>query len=79
VGLNALNSLNLTNGYSNNNKNNNNKEKSKPLELFKLAGKNLIAGQVWSVVCYDCTKSSLFGKFTFNKLKQVGTLPPIIL
>jgi hypothetical protein len=43
VGLNALNSLNLTNGYPNNNKNNskkNNKVKSKPLELFELAGNN---------------------------------------
>jgi hypothetical protein len=42
VGLNALKSLNLTNGYPNNNNknnNNNNKVKSKPLELFELAGK----------------------------------------
>jgi hypothetical protein len=30
----------LTNGYPNKNKNNNNKVKSKPLELFELAGKN---------------------------------------
>jgi hypothetical protein len=46
VGLKSLKSLNLTNGYpnknknKNNNKNNNNKVKSKPLELFELAGKN---------------------------------------
>jgi hypothetical protein len=41
VGLNALKSLNLTNGYPNNKNNkNNNKVKSKPLELFELAGKN---------------------------------------
>jgi hypothetical protein len=45
VGLNSLKSLNLTNGYPNNKKNNknnknNNKVKSKPLELFVLAGKN---------------------------------------
>jgi hypothetical protein len=43
VGLNSLKSLNLTNVYTNNNKNNNkknNKVKSKPLELFELAGKN---------------------------------------
>jgi hypothetical protein len=42
VGLNALKSLNLTNVYPDkNNKNNkNNKVKSKPLELFELAGKN---------------------------------------
>jgi hypothetical protein len=47
VGLKSLKSLNLTNGYpnknknNNNNKNKNNKVKSKPLELFELAGKNL--------------------------------------
>jgi hypothetical protein len=49
VGLNSLKSLNLTNVYPNNNKNNNkknnnkknNKVKSKPLELFELAGKNV--------------------------------------
>jgi hypothetical protein len=42
VGLNALKSLNLTNVYPNNkkNKNKNNKVKSKPLELFELAGIN---------------------------------------
>jgi hypothetical protein len=38
VGLNSLKSLNLTNVYPNN-KNKNNKVKSKPLELFELAGK----------------------------------------
>jgi hypothetical protein len=36
VGLNSLKSLNLTNVYPNKNKN---KEKSKPLELYELAGK----------------------------------------
>jgi hypothetical protein len=46
VGLNSLKSLNLTNVYPNNNNNNNNnkknnKVKSKPLELFELAGKKL--------------------------------------
>jgi hypothetical protein len=50
VGLNSLKSLNLTNVHPNNSKNNkkknnnnnkkNNKVKSKPLELFELAGKN---------------------------------------
>jgi hypothetical protein len=45
VGLKSLKSLNLTNVYPNKNKknkknNNNNKVKSKPLELFELAGKN---------------------------------------
>jgi hypothetical protein len=42
VGLNSLKSLNLTNFYPNNKKKNkkkNNKVKSKPLELFELAGK----------------------------------------
>jgi hypothetical protein len=46
VGLKSLKSLNLTNGYPNKNKNNknkNNKVKSKPLELFELAGKKFIA------------------------------------
>jgi hypothetical protein len=39
VGLKSLKSLNLTNSYPNNkNKNKNNKVKSKPLELFELAG-----------------------------------------
>jgi hypothetical protein len=48
VGLNSLKSLNLTNVYPNNNNNKNNKKKknnkvkSKPLELFELAGKNYI-------------------------------------
>jgi hypothetical protein len=44
VGLKSLKSLHLTNGYPNKNNmnnNNNNKVKSKPLELFELAGKNL--------------------------------------
>jgi hypothetical protein len=49
VGLKSLKSLYLTNGYPNNKnknknknkKNNNNKVKSKPLELYELAGKNL--------------------------------------
>jgi hypothetical protein len=43
VGLKSLKSLYLTNGYPNNknNKKNNNKVKSKPLELYELAGKNL--------------------------------------
>jgi hypothetical protein len=45
VGFKSLKSLNLTNVYPNNNNNNNNnkkinKVKSKPLELYKLAGKD---------------------------------------
>jgi hypothetical protein len=40
VGLNSLKSLNLSNVYPNNNNNNNNKVKSKPLELYEIAGKN---------------------------------------
>jgi hypothetical protein len=47
VGLNSLKSLNLTNLYPNNN--NNNKVKSKPLELYELAGKNNSS----SIVDYD--------------------------
>jgi hypothetical protein len=44
VRLKSLKSLNLTNGYPNKNKKNKNKKnknkvKSKPLELFELAGK----------------------------------------
>jgi hypothetical protein len=40
VGLKSLKSLNLTNGYPNNNKKKkNNKVKTKPLELFEIAGK----------------------------------------
>jgi hypothetical protein len=38
AGLNSLKSLNLTKLYPNNNKNNKNKVKSKPLELYELAG-----------------------------------------
>jgi hypothetical protein len=46
VGLKSLKSLNLSNGYPNknkkkNNNKNNNKVKSKPLELFELAGNNM--------------------------------------
>jgi hypothetical protein len=41
VGLHSVKSLNLTNVYPNNKNNiNNNKVKSKPLELYELAGKN---------------------------------------
>jgi hypothetical protein len=40
VGLNSLESLNLTKLYPYKNKNNKNKVKSKPLELYELAGKN---------------------------------------
>jgi hypothetical protein len=48
VGLKSLKSLNLTNGYpnkykKNNNNKNNNKVKSKPLELFELAGKKILS------------------------------------
>jgi hypothetical protein len=43
VGLKSLKSLNFTNVYPNNKNNNkNNKVKSKPLELYELAGKNTI-------------------------------------
>jgi hypothetical protein len=51
VGLKSLKSLNLTNGYpnknnNNKNKNKNNKVKSKPLELFELAGKKLFLFEI---------------------------------
>jgi hypothetical protein len=63
VGLNSLKSLNLTNVYPNNNKNKNknkknNKVKSKPLELFELAGKNHGDGAApapsWPCRLVDC-------------------------
>jgi hypothetical protein len=59
VGLKSLKSLNLTNGYPNKNKNENknknkknNKVKSKPLELFELAGKNaeLVSATVFGLL-----------------------------
>jgi hypothetical protein len=46
VGLNSLKSFNLTNVYPNNNKNNN-IVKSKPLELYELAGKKF-DGTFWN-------------------------------
>jgi hypothetical protein len=43
-GIKFTKSLNLTNVYPNNNKKNNiNKVKSKPLELYELAGKNMLS------------------------------------
>jgi hypothetical protein len=56
VKLKSLKSLNLTNGYPNKNKNNknknknNNKVKSKPLELFELAGKKLMSSCLLRIV-----------------------------
>jgi hypothetical protein len=43
---------NLTNGYPY--KNNNNKVKSKPLELFELAGKNHQIGNILKNICIYC-------------------------
>jgi hypothetical protein len=57
VGLNSLKSLNLTNVYPNNNKNkkkNNNKVKSKPLELYELAGKNLKVVRIMVAIKAHC-------------------------
>jgi hypothetical protein len=62
VVLNSLKSLNLTDVYpNNNNNNNNNKVQGKPLELYELAGKNMlsiaiISGIIWvnkslSMIC----------------------------
>jgi hypothetical protein len=51
VGLNSLKSLNLTNVCPNNKKNKiNNKVKSKPLELYELAGKNLLSNYISSLL-----------------------------
>jgi hypothetical protein len=68
VGLKSLKSLNLTNGYpnknknnNNNNNNNNNKVKSKPLELFELAGK-----KSYLSLSTDNTKSVLAAKNKFQ-------------
>jgi hypothetical protein len=56
VGLNSLKSLNLTNVYPNNNKNN--KVKSKPLELFELAGKkHCVLESYWSPVTSKVERS----------------------
>jgi hypothetical protein len=55
VGLKSLKSLNLTNGNPNNKNNNNNKNnkvKSKPLELFELAGKNGIIFNFQNISVY---------------------------
>jgi hypothetical protein len=69
VGLNSQKSLNLTNVYpnnkKNNNKNNNNKVKSKPLELFELAGKNPTifssgCARTWTGVTCTCNISAVF-------------------
>jgi hypothetical protein len=73
VGLNSLKSLNLTNVYPNNNKNNNNnnKVKSKPLELFELAGKNgknQLLQKKFSYFSMD-QFSSLYGENIFFPLK----------
>jgi hypothetical protein len=63
VGLKSLKSLNLTNGYpnKNNNKknNNNNKVKSKPLELFELAGKNHITHSYMSNNNCSCADNKM--------------------
>jgi hypothetical protein len=57
VGFKSLKSLNLTNGYPNKNKKNNNKNKnnnkvkSKPLELFELAGKKRQTAKLFLINC----------------------------
>jgi hypothetical protein len=63
VGLKSLKSLNLTNGYPNKNKKkkNNNKVKSKPLELFELAGKKYRAAK--GIFKSNCPKTLLFESF----------------
>jgi hypothetical protein len=60
VGLNSLKYLNLTNVYPNNN-NNNNKVKSKPLELFELAGKKFVADRARAGIEHgSCTYKKVF-------------------
>jgi hypothetical protein len=63
VGLKSLKSLNLTNGYpnkykKNNNNKNNNKVKSKPLELFELAGKKILSATV-SLFYSHCVQNTV--------------------
>jgi hypothetical protein len=67
VGLKSLKSLNLTKGYpnknknkNNNNNNNNNKVKSKPLELFELAGKKHCFHE-WGRKKQDIIQSKKYG------------------
>jgi hypothetical protein len=51
VGLNSVKNLNLTKVYPNNKtNNNNNKVKSKPLELYELAGKNVNVQKIMAMV-----------------------------
>jgi hypothetical protein len=76
VGLKSLKSLNLTNGYPKKNKkknNNNNKVKSKPLELFELAGKNFekpenfeIFEVVEVLICILCQNIDILEKIIMN-------------
>jgi hypothetical protein len=76
VGLKSLKSLNLTNGYPNKNKknkkNNNNKVKSKPLELFELAGKNS------SPVTFNLTTFPQFWKLLFTTGSLYFFLAPVL-
>jgi hypothetical protein len=80
MGLNLLKSLNLTIVYPNNNNNNNknNKEKSKPLELYELAGKkstlqNLTPRvlKVWSLASKWDT-SQLLNKLGLRRMFRIG-------
>jgi hypothetical protein len=70
VGLKSLKSLNLTNGYPNkNNNNNNNKVKSKPLELFELAGKNLLVLIEMSIrILWNCNELTALALLSADKI-----------
>jgi hypothetical protein len=86
VGLNSLKSLNLTNVYPNNNKNNNNnnnkknnKVKSKPLELFELAGKKkfLLAVNFWPQISSKGQKDgTLFAPNFAPSMQNRNSLTP---
>jgi hypothetical protein len=58
---------NKNNNNNNNNKKNNNKVKSKPLELFELAGKNLVPPQVIAILFYYWCKKNYWKKTVFFK------------
>jgi hypothetical protein len=65
VGLKSLKSLNLTDVYPNNK---NNKVKSKPLELFELASKNIKSTQFG---CSFLSENGTFSAVVFRLLSQL--------
>jgi hypothetical protein len=65
VGFNSLKSLILTNFYPNNKNKKSDKVKSKPLELFELAGKNSAE--------FDKSSSRNFASYHFSRHMQLPT------